>query len=72
MIFLDWDEFRENPCRGCEDRHSGCHASCNRFFWHQVAKSRLNQQKRKEHDTCRMAGAKKARAIKELQKHRRY
>lgn len=38
------------PCKGCEDRHAGCHAECERYQSAKAENTKYNQQERKTID----------------------
>ena len=53
------------PCFGCNQRHIGCHADCERYAeWHEYRTQEL-QHLRKDDDAVRFKidGVRKARAI---------
>lgn len=42
------------PCKGCSDRHSTCHAGCERYAEYRVKKDKETARRRAESDANEM------------------
>lgn len=40
------------PCKGCEDRHTGCHADCTRYIAFRREEDRYKQERLKDMTRC--------------------
>lgn len=36
------------PCKGCEERHEGCHAECDRFIKWKADRNAMNEERYKQ------------------------
>lgn len=55
MAESEGDEMIDSPCKGCTDRHKGCHAGCPDYLDYKEAKEREKEAKRSDVDTPTIA-----------------
>lgn len=54
------------PCKGCKDRHTGCHAECERYKAACAERKKIREERYKEHELIELS-VKRAERIKKQQ-----